>query len=110
MATAARHNRFTPEVQRINAFSAFDLGHGVVDPLLEIIAKPRLYTVCEPDGPAIEEFRFGGPYFALVGGDAALRPEDRFQVAATNEHAQMPKAVKPQVAIDVEDGELREAG
>ena len=76
----------------------------MADPLLEVIAEPRLNTICKPDGFSFDEF-------ARRPGGGADKPFSNFlQVFTTNEHAQKAISVKLQVAVDVSEGERFPAG
>ena len=94
----------TSVVQGVNSFLGFELGHGVGNPLLEVVLEPHLYTMRKPDGFAFEQLGGRGPGAALE-----LSSRSR-QVATTHEHAAMASSVKVQVAVEVSEGELFPAG
>jgi hypothetical protein len=79
------------------------LSHGTGDPLLEVIAEPRLNTIRKADGLAGEELIGRRP----SGGAAIFSFTNPLQVLITHEQAQMANSVKPQVAVDGSEGKLR---
>jgi hypothetical protein len=89
-------------VQGIDAFFGFQLPHGVGDPLLDVIAEPRLNTIRKPDGLAGEEL--GGRRPTCSAFEFSFT--NPLQVFITNEQAQMPNSVKLQVAVDGSEGKL----
>jgi hypothetical protein len=89
-------------VEGIDSFFSFELSHGTGDPLLEVIAEPRLNTICNPDGFA-EEADGRRP----SGGAFIFSFTSRLQVFTTYEEAQMANSVKPQVTVGGSEGKLR---
>ena len=90
----------TSIVQGVHSFSGFQLGHGVGDPLLQVIVEPGLYTMRKPDGFSFEQRGGRGPQGAFEFSSRS------HQVTTTSEHAAMASSVKLQVAVELRDGEL----
>ena len=69
----------------------------MADPLLEVVAEPRLHTICKPDGFSFEQFG------RRPGGGADEPCQTCSQMYTTYEHAQIAISVKLQVEVDVND-------
>jgi hypothetical protein len=65
------------------------------------VPEPRLNTICNPDGFAPELGRRRPTASAFV-----FSFSNRLQMPTTYEQAQMPNAIKLQVAVDDSDAEL----